>query len=275
MPLSLTRAWNEFDVARYKAELYRMWYAGYSAGLSHPAALEAAGDFRRSRTVQSLREFLLQGTRRRESLQSLVRARPTLFAPFEAALIELGDEAGQLEETFKLLGDYFTAEHRTVMAIKRMLAYPMMNAVAASFIAPFPILFFGNATLYVLTVITELVLAFAFGGTVLLGVARRYGRRRKFVLGRLCRALALGVEAGLPLDRVVTLAVKAAANPDLSAHVQRLSARQRGSQPLSDTFSRTIVPMEMLAALKVADASGNYSDTMKKLAALYDGNFGR
>jgi type II secretory pathway component PulF len=225
--------------------------------------------------VQSRRPHFLEGIRRRESLSALARERPDLLAPFESALLELGDEAGRLEDIFKLLGDYFTAEHRMIVAIKQKMSYPMMNAVAAIFIAPFPILFFGNAALYTITVVSGLVLALAFGGTLLLAAAKWYRRKRKFVLARLCRALALGVEAGLPLDRVVTLAVKAAADPDVAAHVQRLSARQRGSQTLADTFAHTIVPTKMLAALRVADASGNYGDTMKKLAALYDGDYGR
>jgi hypothetical protein len=35
MSRSLVSAWNELDVARYKAEFYRMWHVGYHAGLPH------------------------------------------------------------------------------------------------------------------------------------------------------------------------------------------------------------------------------------------------
>ncbi len=42
MARSLTSAWNELDVARYKAEFYRMWHVGYHAGLPHQKVLVAA-----------------------------------------------------------------------------------------------------------------------------------------------------------------------------------------------------------------------------------------
>jgi len=253
-----------------------MWYAGCSAGLPHPVALTAAGDFSRSRVVGTLHKHLLEGTRRRESLAALTRVRPDLLAPFEAALIELGEETGRLEEIFKLLGDYFQAEYRMVLSIKRKMSYPMINALAAIFIAPFPILFFGNSALYLLTVAGGLVMAVSLGGTLLRSVARWYGGKREFVLARLCRALALAVEAGLPLDRVVDLGVKAADDPRLAAHVKGMTVRERGTQTLASTLGGPgILPHEVLAALRVADETGNYRDTMKRLATLYDGDYGR
>lgn len=276
MAVSITRAWNELDVGRPKAAFYRMWLAGYGAGLSHPKTLAAMDDFRRSPSVRSLRQLLLDGTRRGESLASIVRTRRDLFVPFEAALIALGEESGRLEESLRLLADYFAAEHRMMLRIKRELAYPMFSALAAVVIAPFPILFFGNVALYLLTVAGGFALILAAGGALLMAVARRYGRKPKYVLGRLCRALAAGVEAGLPLDRVVTLAAMASGHADLVAHVERMTARTRATQRLSETLrGAEIVPFELLAALEVADASGNYRDTLGKLASLYDGEYQR
>ena len=274
--ISLPSAWSEFDVARHKAEFYRMWHVGHRAGLSHPLALEAVGDFRRSRTVLQLRQHLLTGTRQRQTLRQIVQARPELFDTFEAGLLELGEETGKLEDVFKLLGDYFTAEHRMVLWVKKKMSYPMINALAAIFILPFPILFFGNATLYLLIVLGELIAAFMVGGTLLAAAVGWYRSRPKLVMARLCRALALGVEAGLPLGRVVDLGIKAAASRDLSAHVARFPSTQRGGQPLAITFRGTkVVPHEVIAALEVADASGNYGDTLRKLADLYDSGYGR
>ena len=103
MSRSLVSAWNELDVARYKAELYRMWYAGYHAGLPHQKVLAAAGSFQRSPTVERMRVELLRGVEQRNALETTVRARPDLFIPFEASLIALGEESGGLEEIFKLL----------------------------------------------------------------------------------------------------------------------------------------------------------------------------
>jgi type II secretory pathway component PulF len=273
---TLARAWNEFDVARHKSELYRMWYAGHHAGLEHPKALETAGEFKRSRPVQRLRSLLLAGTKRRASLAAIIKAQPRLFLPFEAALLELGEESGQFDECLRLLADYFAAEHRMILWIKKKMTYPMFNVVAAIFILPFPLLFFGHTGKYLLTVGSGLLVAFTAGGALLLAAARWYGGRTKFVLGRLARALALGVEAGLPLDRVVDLGVEAAASPRLTAHVAGIPHTVRGSQPLAATFAGSgVVPQQMLSVMEVADQTGNYSDTLKRLADLYDGGYAR
>ena len=274
MAHSVVRAWNELDIARYKAELYRMWYAGYRAGLSHEKVLSTVGEFRRSPSVERMRRHLLQGARKREALATAIKARPDLFVPFEAALLELGEEAGGLEEILQLLGAYFQNEHRMTLWVKKKMAYPMMNAIAAIFIAPFPVLFLGNVTAYALTVTTGLIVAMAAGGTLLAAAARSYRNRPKVVLARLCRAMAAGVEAGLSLDRVVQLAVEATDSRELAGHVARSPRQRLRGQPLAGTFSGSaLVPHEMVAALQVADETGDYSNTLKKLAELYEDGF--
>ncbi len=274
MAHSAVRAWNELDIARYKAELYRMWHAGYRAGLSHEKALSTAGEFRRSPTVERMRLHLLQGVQQRKSLEETIRERRDLFIPFEAALLELGEEAGGLEEILQLLGTYFQNEHRMTLWVKQKMSYPMMNAIAAIFIAPFPVLFFGNATAYALTVTTGLIVAMAVGGTLLAAAARSYRNRPKVVLARLCRAVAVGVEAGLSLDRVVRLAVDATGTRELAGHVGRIPRQQLRGNPLASTFSGSaLVPHEMVAALRVADETGDYTNTLKKLAELYEDGF--
>ena len=60
----------------------------------------------------------------------------------------MGEESGGLEGILQLLGTYFQAEHRMTLWVKKKMAYPMINMVAAIFILPFPVLFFGDATRY-------------------------------------------------------------------------------------------------------------------------------
>lgn len=270
----LTRAWLELDVARHKAELYRLWHAGYHAGLDHPTTLGSIAPFTRSPSAERLRTHLLGGTRRRATLAQLVKAAPRSFLPFEGALLALGEESGTLEACLRLLADYFAAEHRMVLGIKKTMAYPMFQSLAAAAIGPLPLVFYGRPGAYLLTAGTGVTLWFAAGGAVLLAAARWYAQRPKFVRGRLARALTLGVEAGLPLGRAVGLAVDAAASPEISAHVGALPAIAVSSQPLARTFAGCpMVPREMLAAMEVADASGNYGETLRRLADLYDGGY--
>lgn len=104
MSLSLAAAWNELDVARYKAELYGRWHAGYRAGLSHEKLFATMGQFRRSPTVERMRLHLLRGAQQRKSLEEAIRGQRDLFIPFEAALLELGEESGGLEEILQTPG---------------------------------------------------------------------------------------------------------------------------------------------------------------------------
>ncbi len=249
-----------------------MWHAGYRAGLPHRQVFETAGEFRRSPTVARVRRHLLQSAGRRETLADAIGKRPQLFDPFEAALLKLGEESGSLEEILRLLGSYYAAEHRKMQWVKRKMSYPMINGIAAIFIAPLPLLVFGNTVRYAVVVSGGLATALVFGGTVLAAVARRFQNRPALVRARLLRALALSIEAGLSLDRAVQLGVAAAAHPALSRHVARISPRQLRGQSLGTTFAGlAVVPHEMVAALNVAHETGNYRDTLQKLAELYDG----
>lgn len=272
---SLAHAWAELDVARYKSEFYRQWYAGHHAGLMHHQVFETMDDFARSPSVAELRRWLLAGTKRRVSLAQLVAQKPALFLPFEAALLKLGEESGALENCLRLLADYFAAEHRLIVWLKGKLSYPMFQALAASFIAPFPLLFFGHTAAYIAIAGGSVGTLLLAGGGILKAAAAWYGQRPKFVLARLLRALTTAIEAGLSVDRAVTLAVDAAGSPPLTAHV-RAQGRAVATQPLSKTFDRCqVVPQQAVAAMKVAEATGDYSSTLQKLAELYDEGFAR
>lgn len=272
MPLSLTRALAELDAPRHRAELYRMWLAGYHAGLEHPRILESIGELRRSPPVEEVRRHLLAGTRRRQTIAALTRARPALFAPFEAALLVLGEESGTLEQCLRLLADHFAAEHRMMLLVKRKLTYPLIQMFAAALIAPLPLVFQGRTGLYLATAAGGVTLCLLAGGSVLTAVARRYRRQPRFVRARLARALTTGIEAGLPLAHAVELATAASGEPAVAAHVRAIPARTIASQPLARTFTGCPgIPREMVAAMEVADASGNYAGTLAKLAELYDG----
>ncbi len=271
---SLSSALLELDLPRHKSEFYNSWRLGYHAGLPHGRTLATVGDFKRSRTVAKIRNALLRGAERKQTVGQVLKDNLKLFDSFEGGVLALAEESGGFEEALGLLAGYFAAEYRAVQTVKRWLAYPMATGVAAIFVVSFPVLFFGDVVRYVLIVSAELVAAFLFAGAILSRVARWHRSRREFVVGRFCRALAMGVEAGLPLAKVTEFAVAAAGHPDLTTHLEKTPRLERGRQPLAKTFAgSSVLPFEVLAALEVADTTGNYGDTLGKLARLYDGNY--
>ena len=271
---SLSNALLELDLPRHKSEFYNSWSLGYHAGMPHGRTLATIGDFKRSRTVSRIRSALVRGAEHKQSVTQTLNDNLELFDSFERGVLTLGEESGGFEEALGFLAAYFAAEYRAVQTVKRWLAYPMATGVAAISIVSFPILFFGDALKYMAVVSAQLIAAFFFGGAIIGSVARWHSNRQEFVLARFLRALAMGVEAGLPLAKVTEFAVAAAAHPDLTAHLERTPRLERGSQPLAKTFAGcSVLPFEVLAALEVADETGNYGDTLRKLARMYDGNY--
>jgi type II secretory pathway component PulF len=196
---------------------------------------------------------------------------PGESVPFETALLKLGDEAGKLQETTQLLAEYFAAEYRAVQQVLRHATYPMFTALAATFIAPLPLVFAGRTSPYCVTVGGGLVLWALAGGSLLMAVVHGFLRRPKYVRGRLLRALAFGVESGLPLGKAVALAVEAADDDGIRQHVGRIGASRISSQPLAETFRGCpLFDAPMIAALVVAGESGDYSGSLRRLAELYE-----
>jgi len=200
-------------------------------------------------------------------------ASPGAPTPFETALLALGQETGHLEEITRLLADYFAAEDRMVLRVLKHAAYPMVTGLAATVIAPIPLLFTGaGAGAYAGTVAAGLTLWTVAGGGLLLGVVGHYLQRPVFVLGRLLRSLVIAIEAGLSVGRAAVLAAEASGNADVHAWVMRQGPQRIARQPLAATFAGCPhVPRTALAAMEVADASGDYTGTLTKLADLLEG----
>lgn len=198
-------------------------------------------------------------------------AAPGPPVPFERALLALGEETGTMDDVLRLLADYFEAEDRATQRILRHAAYPMFTALMAVFIAPLPLIFLGRTGAYFSAVALGATLwGFAAFG-IATGNARWYLNRPKYVLGRLLRALTIAIEAGLGLPRATELAAEASGNDAVIAHVRRQSARTRATQTLAETFRGCpLVPFTAIAAMEVADRSGDYAGSLRKLAELHE-----
>ena len=258
--------------AKARAEFYRVWHAGQRMGATHPHILATMGTRTGAATVEKWRQMLLEGSKKGQGIAAIVKQNPTLVQRFEGALLSFGEEAGTLEQALRTLGDHFTAEHRLLLKIWSKLTYPLFVSLIAIIIAPLPLLFMNRERSYWALVAMGLVLWFGLGGGVISALAARYAERHEFVIGRLGRALASGVEAGLPLDRTVLLAAESTGNAQIISHVRRTPAQQRGSQPMSETFAGcAIIPPEVISAMRIGEMSGDYSGSLRKMAELYDG----
>lgn len=234
---------------------------------SLPVALRELGRSKQKAAFYRMMHLQVKTGLRWDQLRS-----PGEPVPFETALLRVGAEAGKLQETTQLLADYFSAEYRAVQQVLRHATYPMFTALAATFIAPLPMLVAGSAGGYVATVAAGLVLWALAGGSLLLSVVHFFLRQPKYVRGRLLRALTFGIESGLSLGKAVALAVDAADDEGIRRHVAQFGPVRVNGQPLAETFRGcTLFTVEMIAALTVAETSGDYAGSLRKLADLYEG----
>ena len=269
---SMTAVLRSFEDGRQRAEFYRGWRIGIAAGLTHGAVLGTITSL--GGTTHALHAHLLAGTREGSDVTAVVRARPELFEPFESALLLLGDESGTLEQVLGALAAFFERQHRMMLAVKKQLAYPLFVSLAAVVLAPLPLVFKGQTAAYVATAGSGLAAWFLLGGSVIAGRAQRYQRKPRFVRARFARALMMTLEAGLPLARSVRLAADASGDPALAAHVAKFSEPTLGTQSLHVTLtSAPSMTPDLLAALSVAERTGDFRTTLGRMAELYEDGF--
>ena len=248
---SFLGAWRALDAGRDRSEFYRMWRVGMSAGFTVPKTLETMGP-REAPHVEAARRWLLEGTRRGAGVADVVKEGGARFESFERALLVLGDEAGTLEESLRLLAEFYARKHRLMLHVRKQMTYPLFTGIVATFVAPFSLLYFGHVLAYATIVCVGLACWTFAGGAIVLAVANMYGRTPAMVRARLARALATAVEAGLPLGRAIRLAADASAD----ASVQQLRAIDRRTHAEHPTDRRDVGELSARVAGFHGGASG-------------------
>jgi len=265
-------AYRTLDDSRDRAEFYRMWRSGYSAGFTHPKSLETMGP-RQSPLQEDARQWLLAGTKKGRGITELVRTGGKRFEDFERALIPLGEEAGKLDDTLRLLADFFMRKHKLMLWVKKQMAYPFFTMLFACFIAPFALLYFGHTRAYLVAVCSGVALVLTSAGSIVLAVSKAFGRKPRLARARMARALATAVEAGLPLGRAIRLAADASTNPDIRAFVKARTEQQLTGGTIATTLAGCphLTP-DFLAVLQTSERSGDFS-AVARLAELYEDGF--
>ena len=272
MMSSTLTAFRSLDDSRHRAEFYRMWRTGYSAGFTHPTSLDTMGP-RQSPLVEDARQWRLAGTRRGRGIEELVRAGGRRFEDFERALLPLGEETGTLDDTLRLLADFFTRKHTLMLWVKKQMAYPFFTAILACFVAPFHLFYFGYVRAYFVAAFSGVAVLLLSAGGLVLAVSRFYGRKPPLARARMARALATAIEGGLPLGRAIRLAADASANDAIRAFVARQGERQLSGRSISESLAGCphLTP-EFAAIIETAERTGDFS-AVTRLAELYEDGF--
>jgi type II secretory pathway component PulF len=268
---SIAALLRAFDDGRDRSEFYRGWRTGHTAGLTHPRILAEVAAL--GGPTREIRDHLLAGTRAGHDIATLVRQRPQLFEPFEAALLTMAEESGKLERVLGELADFHFRQYKLILKVKKWMAYPMFVSLFAVVALPLPLVFRGMMTAYWVATVGGLALWALQGGLLLARLAQRYQRRPPFVRARFARTLSACIESGLPLGRSVVLAADASGDPTLARHVRRFGDRALAQQPLSVTLAGApAMTPDLTGILLVAERTGDFGP-LRRLAELYEDGF--
>jgi type II secretory pathway component PulF len=262
MSFTVLGALRALDENRHRAELYRAWNAGVDAGLTTNVVLDQMGPIAFA-SVEEARRYLVIGTAQGKSVTALVKARPKLFAPFEGSVLAAGDESGTLNQSLRLLTDYYSGEFKRALKVRNTLGYPVFLGIVASFGLPFVLMPKSPVKKYV-TAIVILLLAFLLVGGVFLSIlATIFLNTISITRARFARVLAATLEAGIPLGRAVRLAVDASGNRGLVEHIKKRTERELSTTPLAKLFEGCEeVPAGLMGQMMVADATADYRGTL-------------
>lgn len=260
------------DDGKHRAEFYQMWRTMCAAGFAHPKAFETMGT-RQSLPTEQVRQWLLDGTTRGQSVVDVVKAGGSRFEEFERALLTLGDESGRLEQVLGQLAVFYTRKHLLMLWVKKKMAYPFFTGIFACLIAPLQLLFFGHERLYMLIAGSGIAALMLGAGTIIAATSAYYGRKPPLVRARMARALVTAIEAGLTLPRALRLAADASASPEIRAFVGRLSERQLANASLQQTLTDCphMTP-EFAAIVATSERTGDFGG-LARLAELYEDGF--
>ena len=262
MSFTVLGALRTLDEHRHRAELYRAWNAGVDAGLQTNVVLDQMGPIAYP-SVEETRRYLVIGTAQGKSVTALVKARPKLFAPFEGAVLTAGDEAGTLNQSLRLLTDYYSGEFKRALKVRNALGYPVFLGLVASFGLPFVLMPKSPVKNYITAIILLLTSFFLVGGVFLSILASIFLNTIALTRARFARVLAATLEAGIPLGRAVRLAVDASGNRGLVGHIKKRSERELSTTPLAKLFEGCEeIPAGLMGQMMVADATADYRGTL-------------
>jgi type II secretory pathway component PulF len=266
MSITVPGALSRLDEPGYRAELYRAWSAARIAGLPDATALEQIGTSR-SANVEELRRYLIVGLTQRRSVDSMVKARPNLFSPLEAAVLTSGDQAGMLDRSVRLLATFFAAEYKRMLSVRIKMGYPLFAGVIAAFVATLPVLHRDGWRSYMWAIGIALVALWFLGGLVLSILAGIAAAGIVPTRARFLQALHSAIEAGVPVGNAIRIAVAGSRDSELVRHLSKYSERDINTTPMATLFADCAsVPPALLSPMAVADATGDYLSTLRKYA---------
>lgn len=241
-----------------------------------------------------------------ESVADALRHHRTRFPEMFLELVDVGERAGRLADTFRELETYFDAAHAAARQFRTAMIWPAFTYCGAVLIIAFMLLVLGTLAtpgtkpfdplglglLGVSGAITFVLIVGALTAAVLFVVLllknhpstrdkfTAFGMRlpgvvpcvRAFALYRFSVATAMTHEAGMPADRSLRSAFRATANARYLAAEPKAVKVVSGGRTVSKALAgcgRDLFPEEYLDAVGIGEVTGNVTEVMNRQADVY------
>ncbi len=208
----------------------------------------------------------------------------------DLAILQAGEESGRLEQTFRMLEQYYRDRASLFGNVVRSLGYPIFVLHALVFIPPFPHFFIsGDLTLYLSQTFGILIPAYVVIAAVIwlfqTGRGERWqmlvervfrfvpflgSARRQLALARLAMALDALLNAGVSIVPAWKLAASASGSPTLKNTVNRWESEIDSGESPGELLATTNQFPEVFCNLyRTGEQAGRLDDSLKRLYRYY------
>lgn len=281
--------------------LCRQLATAYGAGIPIVQTLDHVGKQAKDSRIRAVLLQMSQDLRNGATLAEAADKQRRYLPRFFINLMASGETGGHLDVMLNDLAQYYEDRLAMQRRIKGLMAYPILQLIAAWYLGTFALGMLGvvrnsfstgggginSVMAYVEAYIRfQIVAMFVFLGLVgvavilsRLGVANWVGSffttriwpfsnvTRKFALARFFRSFALLLSSGLPVTRCIEQSAAVTSNPYIERDLLRAVQPVKEGATLAEAFSHTryLTPTarEMLL---VGEVSGNLEGQSKKIA---------
>lgn len=314
-PVTTTEAINAFLAGR-RIEITeliifaRQMYSLTKAGLPLDRALNGLQASMKNRAFKKILKDIVTSLESGTNLSSALGRHPKVFSPLFLALVNVGENTGQLDLAFKEVGRYLELEKNTRKQIKSATRYPIfvMSAivVALAIITYFVIPAFAQTferlgaelpfETRILIAVSDFVVAYwayMIVGFVSCVVAWRswinstagrltWDRMKmrlpiigavfeRIALGRFARTFGMVMRAGVPIVHGLGVVAGAVGNKFIGGRVLRMrEGISRGESLYNTAVQSDMFSPLVLQMISVGEESGSIDELMAEVADFYD-----
>jgi MSHA biogenesis protein MshG len=294
------------ELIMFSRQMYSLTKAGVPITRAMRGLANTVNNMLLKDTLDALADELEKGN----ALSSALAKHPKVFSELYVSMIHVGENTGQLDQSFKQMAAYLELERKTVQNVKQATRYPIFVLVAISFAI-------GIINMFVIPAFKSVFLSFGgdmpwqtkvlisvsdftvdwwwaiIAGLVVLFVlfyrwkktdaGRMTWDRRKLkfpivgsifyrvILGRFSRTFSIVLKAGVPIEQGLSIVSNAVGN----RYIGRKVANMRQGIERGESFTQTAHQAGMFSPLvmqmlAVGEETGRVDEMLEEAAGFYE-----